>query len=338
MPPVPDTTEPATSDTPSGIETANPAGTGEATRAESEPTETTADPKPTGFGALAHTIRRRTSDFLAIGILAVAGLGFGARLSNWWSADDEAAQSIAARPSSETHWDEPGRPVEVLFGDSPIAMHRERFDGTLEEATDRLVGRTRELLESAVTPTEPANESELELREAALRIPPELVSPDGLRAIHVAHLPLPTTTGFVTAEQGEKRVVCWGMLLGGPEAGWTAFWFQRTDGPTGGSDGLVVVLPEGAEHTLTLRDALGTTVSTFHGRGPLAEWRTFLDAHWRRLGATAPTETANAPGTWAARYRIETGDGGRTVDVRLTDGPDGVEGLVMIEPDERGTR
>lgn len=301
--------------------------------------EVAEETKPDGpsFGGLADTIRRRTSDLLAIGILVVAALSFGREITGWWDADEPApvAATEHAFGSSKPGWDVPGRRVELRFGESGLHLHRERIVGDADVAIEQLLVHCATLLSDRELPTDAVDPGEERMLAATTDLEP-VRRGDGW-AIHVVATPMPTAIGVLGDDSacttcGGRRAVCWGVLMGADEPGtWTAFWFDRrpTDDESTTTEFTDVVLPTGAKRTMSLRDVTGAGVIGFEGRGDADEWvRSFDEAHppddgwttngWRTLGVVRTV-------------RYDHAESGRTVEVRIETGGSALVGLVAVD-------
>lgn len=303
---------------------------GRATSAEAP----TASKSPGPLGRLAVTMRRRTLDLVAIAILVVAGLTFGSRIAHWWDRDAEPVLATGSEDPTLT-WNEPGEPIEIVLGDSDFVLQREILEGETEVVVEQLLDQTLSLAESAPSPEVPPDEAERHLAESAGRLEPSRKSDDGQVSVHLSMLPLPTAIGLrrESGSEGDDapaRAVCWGVLLGGADGTWTAYWSQRRSATEERASDSTIELPRDATTTLRVLDSKGTGLLGIRGPGTAEQWRNHFDSRFDGE-AVRSTGWAESSGNWTAAFDvIDAADGPRTISITIVAREDHCEALIEI--------
>ncbi|MCC7419639.1 MAG: hypothetical protein IT428_05125 [Planctomycetaceae bacterium] len=298
-------------------------------------------PAESGWSRAARRVAGRTTDLVAIGIVAVTALMVGGRLSEWWSTEpsdlantSEIARRIAGSP---TNWGGDGRPVTMEFGGLTQTLRRETFAGTEKQLVERLVawcGKTVHETDLPTTPPTPA-EDRLAAKLRHLKPSAEIA---GRGRVYQWSRPSRIVFGTKAAEdpgtpakfdgkrlsplqpQPDFRVVCWGMAFPQGKDVWTLF----LSGSTEATDRTIplpsIKMPEGCERLLSLRNDAGEAMLAFGGTADLAEARIHFDRWFRENAWRATSEWREFNGRWTIRYvtpRSETPIAGWTGAVDL---------------------
>ncbi len=292
--------------------------------------------EPAGFARVARQISRRTTDLLAISIIAVAALTVGGRLSQWWATDPQdvlsAGRLAGSASGSASPWGGGGAPVSFEFGDRPYRLRKQFVTGERCQATAALRKICREVVAVASVPLQEldANERRL-LGEVQQRAPAE--EQQGIWKIYTFDETLPLVlgtrrfSGDSADEHGKDgavdrwRVVCWGMAFPGAERRWTLFAFH-TPGHTASPHAGDIELPPGSRRIMSLRAETGEMLIGFDGDGPPQTWIRFFDGWFRENGWRLSGRWKSSGGGWTARYSPANGNRTSRVDVHFgrTDG------------------
>ncbi|MDA1016489.1 MAG: hypothetical protein O3A00_18795 [Planctomycetota bacterium] len=311
----------------------------DAPSAESASNPTVPHQTHTGFSRVGRMIRRRTTDFLAITIIAVGLIAVGGHLSQWWNTEAEelsnpllTAQDLVGL---DAIWGANGTPVQLDFGNSPYSLGKEVVTGDAQAAVNTLLDRCEAAIRSSSSnlPTPaPAEARLLKLVDAAK--PVRASEPEGW-ALYRIEYPTTMIVGTRVSEQPSehalRRVVCWGIAL--PMADrWTLFTIQSS--ARGSESGRPAIpLPPNARRTLSLRESSGAFLMGFTGEASLANWATFYAEESRKLGWEPIQDWVHKTSTASARYLFRTGDRTYWVDIQLTRANrDRSTGLLAITP------
>lgn len=296
---------------------------------------------PPSFGRLAGTLRRRTFDLLAIGIVAVTLLGLGRTLADWWNTDPaDLAPASVVDPFAG--WGADGGTLRIGLGDLPCRLLRTHATATVDEAVARAVADCRSIAETGTAPLAPPDEAEANLLRTCAKLAPVAESKGEWR-VHRATFPVPLLVASRRAERSAGatdgwRVLCWGLVLPAGESQWTTYLFDASRAPAGASAADVgnaipaKWLPGGAKRTLSLSDGRGRNVLGFEGTGSAAAWTKAFDAKltaagWRRIGAWE-----SAGSSWSARYADGSApDDGTERRLQVQFAADGAWGSGVIE-------
>lgn len=246
---------------------------------------------PRDFGTLARRISSRTTDLLAVAILLVGGLAIGGSLMDWWRAEPPVAFP-ASPPASP--WDDPSG-VDLDFGGSDWAVHRQSLRGSPSDAANAILARIRTILaeaENASLP--PIDEAEAGLLQQLPNWSPVETSPEG--RIYLIGGPLYWVIGTRSISHDEsdgtptERVIAWGLALPQPDDAWTVYLIRHQSARSPELDAADIPLPEGAARSLRIAGGAGGELSCFHGRGPIDTWIGDFDASlpdrgWQRIGS-----------------------------------------------------
>ncbi|MEX0715938.1 MAG: hypothetical protein WD066_05095 [Planctomycetaceae bacterium] len=309
---------------------------------------------PLAWGALAKRISGRTTDLIAIALIAIAALTVGRQLSGWWNTDsEENANPLAGLPSSQPDW--AGGSVLLELGDSPVAIRREAFTGDGDQAVERLVAICLADVKSAAPPAHPAEPPERKMLDHLKTLPPVVRMADGSR-VHFVPVPVPMTVGtrdFTPAtvpsaarggdNEGSdtgRRVVAWGLAMRQGERSWTLFSFRSGPPVADAGEAVAIELPPGSRRTLALRGSAGERLIGFEGNGSAAEWRRHFDALAARRGWRAAGDWRVAAESRTRGFEVRTeskSDSTRKIRSRIDVqfGPDdrgGHSGLIAVTP------
>lgn len=283
---------------------------------------------PTGYGRLARRIARRTTDLLAIAIVAVGLLSVAGYLAEWWGTDPQEATQPASVESAGPTWGDAGIPVSLEFGGIPYTLRRRTVRGDQSQAAAMLLEECRRIVKTAGAPAGELDDAERRLLERLARHAP--ADQDG-RAwkLYRFHLPLPlvlgtrdfqpaSETGDDSRAERTARVVCWGMALPLDDDTWRllAFHSPRSSTERGAGES-TVPLPGGAEKILSLRETTGTIWVAFRGEGPPKAWIGFFDDRFATHGGRRERGWNSSGGSWNARYSVNDGGLRGRMDVQI---------------------
>ena len=102
---------------------------------------------------IAKQLSRRTTDLLAIAIVAIAVLTISGRLLDWWSTDPSEVlsptQSASDVAGTQLHWGSGDSAVNLVAGDFPVELERRVVRGAVDEVTTQLMKRCQAILETS---------------------------------------------------------------------------------------------------------------------------------------------------------------------------------------------
>lgn len=282
--------------------------------------------KPTGIRRLAQRITRRTTDLLAIAIVAVGLLAVGGKLSNWWST--EPATDIAPLPASSPKWGMGGDSVTLEFGDWPWALEKRVIAGDAKEATATLESTVQRLAKTVGVPG-PLNDAEKKLLAALAKAEVANRTRDGITMYRMGQsLPMMIATRIENPD-GDRttRVAGWGRAFPIDNGNWMIYAFSPTGESTTSTGDIDIPLPPESRKVHALKDQTGRGWIGFEGEGPFSLWA----AHFTKLAATQ-WQTAQPwtehPTGWTAVYRKGTS----AIRIHITQGGnDRLSGLIVIE-------
>jgi hypothetical protein len=314
-----------------------------------------------GFARTGRLVARRTTDLLAIAIIAIGGLMIGGRLSEWWSTDPDDIPSPAeiARHEGGTpgDWDVNATPVTLEFGDSHQTLRRQTLQGTEAEVFKSLAGWCRETLHSGVAPGQPPADVERRFLKQLATVSP-LEDKAGNRIYRLTR-PMRmvvgvrgATEGVVPEKAGSKkpdaapppaRVVCWGFAFPVQEGTWTLFLASPAGAGPPGSSFPEVPLPAESQRHLSLRNDAGDGVVGFSGTAEPEDWRRGFDGWFKSHGWAPARAWSELNGSWSARFATPADDAETswqgTVDVQISRDQEGrLSGLLSFVPSRRGAQ
>lgn len=278
---------------------------------EPVPAESTASVTP--WQRTARQLSRRTTDLLAIAIVAAGVLAISGRVGDWWSTDPSdvmspqgAATDVAG---TQLNWGSGDAAVSLVAGNFPVELERRIARGTQDEIDAFLLSRCERILAtSSSAPVEIAEQlratHEKLLRQLS-RLQPLKSSSGEWNVYRVdqpgSYLPGSMLMGVRNAVDDKgvavQSIACWAIAIPHNQDQWTTFVFTPTAGRASSSP---VPLPVDAEPVLSLRTPGGDELSAFRSRQGVAVnavvWRrTIEDAltqagwqtvrPWRQSGA-----------------------------------------------------
>lgn len=280
---------------------------------------------PRDFACLARRIARRTTDLLAIAIVAAALASIAGRLTGWWRT---SAEDLAVRPpgAAAAPWSTAGQGVSLAFGERFDSLEKRRLAGDREQAVAALLEACRNIVAEAPVPIPPPDAAERSLLEHLGSHRPDQ-SRSGRWRLHRLEGPLPIVLGTRSVEADFSaahawRVVCWGLAVPSGESEWTLVTLRATAAPGEGAlPG--IELPAGCRRILALGTPAGDGLTTFAGDGAADGWREHFDGWferqgWRRMGNWTVWETG-----WTAKFVREREPPGASADVSFQRTADG---------------
>lgn len=308
-----------------------------------------------GWSRAARQMARRTTDLVAIGIVAVTALMVGGRLSEWWSTEpsdlantSEITRRIAGSPAN---WGADGRPVTMEFGGQTQTLRREPFAGTEKQLVERLVAWCEKTVHESDLPTSPPTPAEDRLAAKLRHLKPS-AEIAGRGRVYQWNRPSRMVFGTKSSEdagapatfdgrrlsplqpQPEFRVVCWGMAFPQGKDVWTLF----LSGSTEATDRVVpfprIEMPPGCEQLLSLRNDVGEAMLAFGGTTDVSEARTHFDRWFQKHAWRTTSEWREFNGRWTIRYvtpqtDVPTAGWTGAVDLEIhQDGATAVSGLI----------
>lgn len=312
------------------------------------------NPAP-GFAGLAQKIRRRTTDLLAIGVVAVATLTIGRQTIVWWKTEPLPPVATAPGGSGFLHADD--TPVVLEFGEQPVSLTRQRLQGTRAQALAKLADLCRTACDAATSPPLEVAAVESTLREAVHDQQPfeELTNhwrlyqlddglpmivgfrhfPPGLNEPHPdnrSRTEVPNTAPFPS---DRWRLVCWGLAMPLSSQTWTLYTHGAAtiSSVASNSIGTTPAIPPGSQRILSLRQEGGGGMIGFRGPGPITDWRAFYDRWAREHGWKKLPGAQISIHSYAVRFQAEASVESATMDVQLiADQAGEIRGLISIWP------
>lgn len=326
-----------------------------------EPQHTARDPAPEhpelplppvtgeGWPAVSRWMLRRTTDVIAIALILLGGLTVAQRLVVWWRTDPVqtlADPQAAFAGDALAPWGVGPGGATLEFGGAAFTLRRETVRGTLDEALQHLQSICREQLLSPAATTGPTAELSLpalppiEPREAALLEKLSAVDPveraaDDAWSLYRTRGPLAAVIGVRgrRSDATAERVICWGLCLPLDQEAWALLVVAPGAASAAGRETTrSVTIPADARLGVSLRDELGGGLLTFSGGGRVEEWQVHFDRMANERGWTLRRPWTTAAGSRSAAWNGPVGDLPRRIDVHLTRGESGWEGLVSLSP------
>ena len=266
------------------------------------PRDAAADEQPPGFAKVSQTLRRRTTDLLALAILAVGLLAIGGKVSRWWGKSPEEAAPRAQNPPRPLAWGAGGEGVSMEWGDLEYAIHRQRLTGDAETVGGRLEDLVISYVPKITPPEFPPSDAEVKLLSELKTIPASRSLDSGTRLYRLGeHLPMILLTRLVG---DSRRVVCWARAFPQSQTEWMAFLFYsaKTDA-TQAAPFQQIPLPEGSQRIQSLHEKGQRSWIGFKGPGPARDWQShfddwFAEADWKPI-----REWSQTPSGWTAAYQ-----------------------------------
>lgn len=282
---------------------------------------------------------RRTTDLIAIALIAAAGLVVARRLVVWWKTEPPTVgQPTGSFTVTLSPWGAGANGVDLAFGDQPIGLHRETVAGKLDQALARLQQQCREHVSRGAADQFPPVSAE-ETRLLARLVGQTAVESDlgGRWSIYRLPGPLAMVFGVASpsADDSAPRVLCWGLAYPlGPEA-WTALLVtpRSANGSEAGTSA-EPALPPGSTRLMSVSDGAGGGLVTFQGVGPAEAWQSWLDGQAALHGWKVLADWQAGPASRSAAWS----DGARRIDVQLTKSDEDWGGLISklpLPPEDR---
>lgn len=306
-----------------------------------------------GFARLGRRIARRTTDLLALAIVAVGLFAVGGKLTAWWNTDPETIvnpHQTDPTLAASAAWGTDGEPVLLDFGNVAWTIVRREHAGDVHAAGDALFADARAILEASPgAPTHSQSEVERRLIETAMTKPPADGESDRWK-LYRMESPLPQVVGlFNFGEPTQKsyrelhetageasppadadgwRMVCWGLAMPAGTDRWRLTSFHSPGSSAASRDLPAIPLPPASHRVATVFDRNGRRWQTFSGTGPIGEWTLFYAAWFKEHGWTIDRPWRESARGRGARYRWR--DDGRTIysDVQFRSGDETNFGLV----------
>ena len=302
---------------------------------------------PTGFAALSHKIRSRTTDLLAVAIVIVGGVGIGTQFSQWW-ANDDSNPTPPLPAESYVSWGNDDTPVTLEFGNHPIQLQRQTIRGNRDVALAKLVEIGAKVAELSARPTTRIQPAEQKLLGLLQRQTPVREQP-GVWRVYRIERPMTLVIATRTINRHDdsagiandvsvsppqpdhpnRRVVCWGMAQPSGQGVWVLFTMQPTvPSVESRPDWGQVALPNDARKILSLRDASGGALTAFEGEAVADDWKLWFNNWFARSDWRSTQRWIESPTGWSAAFvPAEENESGR-IDVSFS--PAGVNRLSGI--------
>ena len=299
-----------------------------------------------GWEGLSRRIARRTTDLIAIAVIAIAGVTIAQRLVVWWKtdpADTLANPEVVFSSDALAPWGVGSDGAALDLGDAPLTLHRKVTPGTREEAVKKLLEEcTTYLAEStetviivpAVTP------EESRLLERLREWPLAGAADDHRWAVYQVDGPVAMVFGTrITNEGGAAvRIACWGLVMPSFDNTWTLL--RITPRPTAASASAAdaIPLPQNCRPGLAVRDDVGGQLITFSGGGPPDSWGTHYDALALERDWTLLADWRTESNSWSAAWSAGSGVAAKRIDLQFTRTEQGWSGLLNVSPAGTGLR
>lgn len=288
----------------------------------SVPTGTDASPAETPLQKTARQLSRRTTDLLAIAIVAIGVLTISGRLLDWWSTDASEVlsptQSASDVAGTQLHWGSGDSAVNLVAGDFPVELERRVVRGSVDDVEAQLVKRCQNILESESFSRLPKRDGLQRTEQRLLaqldgRKP--LTHRDGLWSIYDtdhsgSYLPATMLIGVRETDTADaetsQALGCWAVAIPHGTNHWTTFVFTPTNGQASSS---AVSLPEDAEPVLSLRTPAGDELSVFRSREGASVtpdlWRRTIEESLTRAGWQTVRPWQQSEAAWSLRVEGE---------------------------------
>jgi len=250
-----------------------------------------------GWGGLARRISGRTTDLLAIGLLAAALLTFGRQLTQWWR---ETPPTVAGPDTGVLEFRDlrrGGAPAWFEFGELPVGWRQQSTRGSADEARGALRAGLARLASASAgrVPGRPPQAGERRLLELLAG------QPGPGQELFPGHewLPLegPLSGGVIVrlgpgdewgARRRAGRVVAWGLQVPGGSDHWNLHLFGESVGVRGERSEAGLDLP-GGRRVMVVGDDAGGELQLWRGQGELDDWQEVItrwleQGGWQREG------------------------------------------------------
>jgi hypothetical protein len=243
--------------------------------------------KPKGFKRAALLISRRTTDFIAIAIVAFGLFAVSGRLSDWWSTPADSPinsqQTALQVAGDQLAWNDNHSPVIMQLGTLPVELQRATIKGDQKALEEFVVPRLAKLVDSTPASDWPISVSDVKQDVTSQRmVEAERKLLSGIQSIQpmqktksgvIYRIDEPGSIGFNSTFVGVRksvgddlRVVAWSMAIPYRSNDWRIFLFRR-HGKKNHEHGSFP-LPSDAQRIFSIGDVDGDGLMSFARKGP----------------------------------------------------------------------
>lgn len=242
---------------------------------------------PRDFAQLAKRISSRTTDLLALALIAALLLSVGVQLTRWWRTEPAQVSTNALASTPLAVWDDPAG-LSLEFTTDGWSLRRDSVAGNTDDvtaiATERLARVVNESVPASYPPIDDVEQQWLD--RLPNESPPSMENHDG---IFVLGGPWPWVVATVKSGNNERRIAGWAFALPQTPDLWTLYVAQRADAAqvhNPAEDD--IPLPASAMRVMSVDSATGGFL-TFHcnssARACRDDWhRQLTSAGWTRSG------------------------------------------------------
>lgn len=290
------------------------------------------------LSTVARRVTSRTTDLIAIGVVLVGGLSMGRQVVEWWQAEPP---SVAMSGAVDVHpWGAGGSPVELEFGDYPLALRRQTITGDRETALAALIEACRLSLETDRRTVLPSGEAADRMLAHTASLAPVAESAGNWQIFRLEDrfslvLGVRLLPGAGKEDNSEtRRFACWGLAAPFDDTTWTLYLFQPPiSGKTAVAKTPEIPLPPEGRRLLALRGADGGSLIGFTGEGLPQDWMTFFDDKLGEQGWSAGSGWTSGKGAWSAWFESDEKNRAGQVSIEFSrDASGGLMGLIQIDP------
>lgn len=296
-------------------------------------------PLPADFAAVSKRIAGRTTDLIVVGIVLIGGLSMGRQVAEWWREESVAVGAAGTAFDGTTLWGDANAPLQLEFGNHPLALKRETVAGDRTTAFDRLVEVCRETVQHARLPEGATGGDTGALLAKTTGLRP-VAEEAGRWQVYRLEEGFPLVLGVSVAPAGagpeagaSRKLVCWGLAAPLGAEAWTLYTFLPSASGSADSGELPDVrLPDSGRPLLVLRSQAGKLIG-FGGSGAPEIWMTHFDDQFQSLGWAAGAGWSIGGSSWSARYQpIEQDRSARVEVVFSRDDSGNLSGLIQFIP------
>ena len=288
--------------------------------------------EPRGFAKVARSLSRKTTDLLAVAILAVGLLAVGGKLTRWWNTSPEdVASNIPPLPPTGA-WGTGGQGVTLAWGDLDYAIHHQMVKGDAQTAAEQLEQIALDRLAEIRWPASPLTQAEVKLLAELEKVPPSRRLQSGEAVYRFGpDLPLVLITKPASHHSPSARVVCWARAFPKSAEDWMVIVLSAGGSHTSGSRNPEdIPLPAGCRRIQAIQDAGGSSWLSFRGTAAVRDWQVHFGNWFAKRDWTITRPWSNTGSTWTAAFVSPQKD--QRADVWLSENPNGVgEGMVLRE-------